>query len=121
MSATHPPIPPNCPYFREYPEFGIVFVWPDSGVPDDSASGFADQALPLDKLKRTDKPIIAAVAEVAWREESERLDRDWSTKYEGTPRSSDIVEANGLLIEIGKVEAIARAWRAWGKGEWKPA
>lgn len=98
---THPPIPPNCELFDEFPDYsgrpaimlnGALWSCIDNeGEPCDGY--FLDDDVP-DGMR----PIIAAMAEVAWRKVNEELLPDGS--------NADAIRA---------AFRNALAWREWGE------
>ena len=96
MTDQHPPIPPNCPYFE-----GNDFV-------DQNGARWNTDCLDLfDHYNTAMRPIIAAVAEVAWRKEAERL-----RAIRGCATS---------CIAMVKACDNADLWREWGQGKTKEA
>ncbi len=100
MEDELPPIPPNCPYFEKYnDEMGWRFNF--------SANEFVFLSCCCQR------PIIAAVAEVAWRIEGRRLSATlplldgygtiWKDKA-----NCDIRRA------VDEADDNASAWRRWG-------
>ncbi len=95
----HPPIPPNSPYFRESSEgnndWHFVLL----------ISAGEERWFDLDDMKGALasiwRPVIAAVACCAWRDEDDRILRE-------EPRI-------GNLVSIRKCEDAFDAWRDWGK------
>jgi hypothetical protein len=106
MSQTHPPIPPGCEYFSENDIFGMSFhTW----------HGGAINVYPLEEplfeiIKHPClRGIIAAVAEVGWLREAERLQEF----IDGGSNSA--AEKLELLATWAKAKANAAAWREWGE------
>ena len=98
-----PPIPPNCQAFGTNPEpyFDLCAYGASCRNEDGDASDgpFLSEPGAL-------RPIIAAVAEVAWLREAERLEKarfDKGASYDEMLRLADEAENN------------ARAWRAWSE------
>lgn len=115
-----PPIPPGCEFFFKPRGRGVAPGWwfrlpspkkcPGEGMT--TALSFLGDAENADYCGRLDRRMVAAVAEIAWRREAERLE-----KSETYRRQDDSL----VMIQPKRVAAIrnARAWRAWG--EWVEA
>ena len=103
--TNHPPIPPNCPYFFENKD-GAFFSVVDGQKPLMQQVGAT--IIRLCNVSPEWRPIIAAVAEVAWRKEAERLEEQRSG-------CNDEAEFCRVGREIVDVLSNAAHWRAWGE------
>lgn len=106
----HPPIPPGCEHFLRCPEWAFVFP---TRYDQDPREGLVD--LHYDGREHLDDKrasIIAAVAEVAWLREAERLGIGWRMAFDaGNDRLCQITHRQRVEAEDN-----ARAWRKWGEG-----
>ena len=105
----HPPVPPNCDWFDTLgsPAFKkmdggeyIIFIlldWP-ANTPQLAIEGYQRDL-------EIWRPVIAAVAEVAWLREAERLDKVMQ-------QTNDDV-----LQEYSHAVLTSQEWAAWGRGE----
>ncbi len=92
----HPKIPPNCRIRHSESENEPCFLFVEKDL-----AGFG----------LTDRKIIAAVAEVAWRVEAERLDliqEEWCESHD--PEDIDRMPKGG-----DEALDIALEWRVWGE------
>ena len=112
MTEPHPPIPPNCPQFRNtgLHQHG---PWLFDAV-DWASSVYVHKS---DEVR----PIIAAVAEVAWLKAAHSLDRRWPaalarSRYESRCRLSDS-RSNFFSVVQSYYQARENAlkWREWGE------
>ena len=100
---SHPPIPPNCPYFERIPGArkldGWLFRFQNEGMDFTlcDIEGFYDGH--EDWLK-ANRPIIAAVARCAWLDEE--LNR---------------MKERRRLDSLDECRTNAHAWAKWGRGE----
>ncbi len=101
----HPPIPPNCPYFKKSITGEMCFFiddprrWPCGGV----------QLGDIREWQRHLIPLIAAAARCAWLDESERRDVPFKEGFfpTGSPEHNDCVRRR-------TAKENAENWRLWG-------
>lgn len=105
-----PPIPPGCAYFstqdegpNQEPSYWFGFKWAEFG----SAGIERDVTECLCHCDDRIRPIIAAVAEVAWLREAERLERE-------TP-AVPIEAWEKAKYGVWAARDNARAWRRWSE------
>jgi hypothetical protein len=94
----HPKIPPNCKHFKEkngHINFEIVL--------NDEETLWFRMCETAACISSTIMPIIACVAEVAWRKESERI------------RHIHVNETSGFTCEHCDAISNAELWRKWGE------
>ncbi len=102
---SHPPIPPNCPYFELPRDGGPVVFWytlpPSKPDPDTmDLIGY-----PLDNSYSPWHPIIAAVARCAWLDEAQR--RVHGGEYSKYRLSHHVLKESECMENI-------ELWRVWG-------
>jgi len=68
---THPPIPPNCPYFKEDADGWCWRFRYDDVLLDETKYKWTH----MQEHSRSFRPIIASVAATFWRKEAERLEK----------------------------------------------
>ena len=98
-----PPIPPGCEAFGANPEpyFDLVPYGASCRNEDgDTSDG------PLLSDPGALRPIIAAVAEIAWLKEAERLEK---------ARFDPGADYDEMLRMADGAEYVAREWRKWGE------
>ena len=94
----HPPIPPNCPYFTNMGFFRIV----------DIPSGVVLKSIII--ADSTWRPIIAAVAEVAWLKEARRL-----SALRKEQKDKPVSERPNYTSPMLDAVMNADLWRIWGE------
>lgn len=97
-SSDVPPIPPNCPYFMMEGD-DVACGMPDS-------AGKSSWPMPLKLADKYERGVIAAIAEVAWLREAERLD---DLLGEREAMGSD------LRCQEENARCCAKMWRDWSK------
>lgn len=110
-SQQHPPIPPGCEYFKISTTGRPMFMVR-------SRNG-RRHWVEIAKLLRIDagywRPIIAAVAEVAWRREADRIvDVTEHGVYEGGGMHYQHAKMEACLKVNAAIDNAAQ-WRAWGE------
>jgi len=119
MSAPFP-IPPNCEYFKIHEGWGPVFIPPETledGREEILLSAWTktakDYALrPLGAWR----PIIAAVAEVVWRREYDRVAA--KALVCRMAKSKDVFDEHEEALKAAEAAMDnARLCRKWGEGE----
>lgn len=106
---SHPPVPPNCPYFAKDGEdwlFRAPNHW--SGVV--LASGVEEGLVWTDEHLNGWRPIIAAVARCAWLDEAAKLNGYIAESGEDTSGYIDHLFKRADMLKN------AQAWREWGRG-----
>ena len=106
--TNHPPIPPNCPYFFENKD-GAFFSVVDGQKPLMQQVGAT--IIRLCNVSPEWRPIIAAVAEVAWLREAERIYQEAKADDCADLIFHEGNEDNGYFVATRN----AHAWREWGE------
>ena len=110
----YPPIPPNCPYFSKLCP-GVFSLH----VADSGTSIEVDCNKPMDCSERF---LVAAAAEVAWRKEADQLnillgemcDRNIA-RYQVGHKPKAIESTGDLYVAIDAAKDHITAWRAFGE------
>jgi hypothetical protein len=107
----HPPIPPNCDYFKlECDEWTFGLPGVTTNVVPESNSAKDEH------FARRLRPVIACVARCAWLDESERIIEVRRNMPNGEPYEY-CRKAKALKEEAYKASDNAEAWRKWGGGK----
>lgn len=95
----HPPIPPNCPYFRDSDGWHLLIL---ISAGEERWFDLSDMNGPLAIIWR---PVIAAVARCAWLDvHEEARNNNWACEWTHNER--------GELIS--KYQVNTESWRVWG-------
>jgi len=106
MPQEHPPVPPNCEYFEK--RTGCVHGEAWHFVAAGSDGCVAECLCHCDPVFRG---VVAAVAEVWWLKEAEKLFSDWSAQNGKEPLNYKLLE------DASAANHNARLWRQWAGGE----